>query len=126
MGAKDGNTTDVQDRKTKKKTESKFDPQVLRQMVKDGLNAAEIMTRLQLKTRQTLKQHVFKLVQIDRQLYDVKGLYLKDSKRPRINQFGFLKINMKVQDLGDLKIEEGDQFNVEVLDGKIILTKLIT
>jgi hypothetical protein len=125
MGAKDGNTTDVQDRKTKKKTESKFDPQVLRQMVKDGLNAAEIMTRLQLKTRQTLKQHIAKLIQIDRQLYEVKGLYLKDSKRPRINQFGFLKINMKVQDLGDLKIEEGDQFNVEVLDGKIILTKLI-
>ncbi|WP_029459557.1 hypothetical protein [Solidesulfovibrio alcoholivorans] len=125
MGAKDGNTTDVQDRKTKKKTESKFDPQVLRQMVKDGLNAAEIMIRLQLKTRQTLKQHIAKLIQIDRQLYEVKGLYLKDSKRPRINQFGFLKINMKVQDLGDLKIEEGDQFNVEVLDGKIILTKLI-
>lgn len=125
MGAKDGNTTDVQDKKTKKKTESKFDPQVLRQMVKDGLNAAEIMTRLQLKTRQTLKQHIAKLIQIDRQLYEVKGLYLKDSKRPRINQFGFLKINMKVQDLGDLKIEEGDQFNVEVLDGKIILTKLI-
>lgn len=125
MGAKDVNTTDVQDRKTKKRPESKFDPKALREMVQEGLDATAIMERMKIKNRQTLKQFILKLIHIDRVLYDVKGLYLKDSKRPRVNQFGFLKVNLKVQELGDLKVEEGDQFNVDVIDGKIILTKLI-
>ena len=80
---------------------------------------------MKIKNKQTLKQYILKLISTDRVLYDVKGLYLKDSKRPRVNQFGFLKVNLKVQELGDLKVEEGDQFNIEVIDGKIILTKLI-
>ena len=125
MGAKNGNTADVQDKASKKKLESKYDPKTLRVLIKEGLDAATIMERMQIKHRQTLKQYILKLISTDRVLYEVKGLYLKDSKRPKVNQQGILKINLKAHDLGDLEINEGDEFSVEFIDGKISLTKIL-
>jgi hypothetical protein len=58
-------------------------------------------------------------------LYEVKGLYLKDSKRSKVNQQGILKINLKAYDLGDLEVNENDEFSVDVNGGKIILTKIL-
>ncbi len=124
MGAKNGNSTDVSDGKAKKKIESKYDPKTLRGLVKEGLDAPTIMERMSIKHKQTLKQYLLKLISTDRVLYDVKGLYLKDSKRPKVNQ-GILKINLKAHDLGDLEVNENDEFSVEVSDGKIILTKIL-
>ena len=124
MGVKNGNSTDVSDGKAKKKIESKYDPKTLRSLVKEGLDAPAIMERMGIKHKQTLKQYLLKLISTDRVLYDVKGLYLKDSKRPKVNQ-GILKINLKAHDLGDLEVNENDEFSVEVSDGKIILTKIL-
>jgi|GEM_PF-2248926 len=124
MGAKNGNSTDVSDGKAKKKIESKYDPKTLRSLVKEGLDAPAIMERMNIKHKQTLKQYLLKLISTDRVLYDVKGLYLKDSKRPKVKQ-GILKINLKAHDLGDLEVNENDEFSVEVSDGKIILTKIL-
>ena len=124
MGAKNGNSTDVSDGKAKKKIESKYDPKTLRSLVKEGLDAPTIMERMNIKHKQTLKQYLLKLISTDRVLYDVKGLYLKDSKRPKVKQ-GILKINLKAHDLGDLEVNENDEFSVEVSDGKIILTKIL-
>ena len=124
MGAKNGNSTDVSDGKAKKKIESKYDPKTLRSLVKEGLDAPAIMERMNIKHKQTLKQYLLKLISMDRVLYDVKGLYLKDSKRPKVKQ-GILKINLKAHDLGDLEVNENDEFSVEVSDGKIILTKIL-
>jgi hypothetical protein len=42
-----------------------------------------------------------------------------------VNQQGILKINLKAHDLGDLEVNENDEFSVEVSDGKIILTKIL-
>ena len=125
MGAKNGNTHEAQETKPKKRAERKFDPSVLRPLLQEGLDAATIMERMQIKHRQTLKQYILKLISTDRVLYEVKGLYLKDSKRPKVNQFGFLKVNLKAHDLGDLEVNEGDEFTIEVIDGKIILTKIL-
>ncbi|KHK00237.1 hypothetical protein [Desulfovibrio sp. TomC] len=125
MGAKNGNSTDVQDGTAKKKIESKYDPKTLRNLIKEGLDAATIMEQMKIKHRQTLKQYILKLISTDRVLYEVKGLYLKDSKRPKVNQFGFLKVNLKAHDLGDLEVNEGDEFTIEVIDGKIILNKIL-
>ena len=124
MGVKNGNSTDVSDGKAKKKIESKYDPKTLRSLVKEGLDAPTIMERMNIKHKQTLKQYLLKLISTDRVLYDVKGLYLKDSKRPKVKQ-GILKINLKAHDLGDLEVNENDEFSVEVSDGKIILTKIL-
>ncbi|UJX39271.1 hypothetical protein K9F62_11070 [Desulfovibrio sp. JY] len=124
MGVKNGNSTDVSDGKAKKKIESKYDPKTLRSLVKEGLDAPTIMERMNIKHKQTLKQYLLKLISTDRVLYDVKGLYLKDSKRPKVKQ-GILKINLKAHDLGDLEVNENDEFSLEVSDGKIILTKIL-
>lgn len=124
MGVKNGNSTDVSDGKAKKKIESKYDPKTLRSLVKEGLDAPTIMERMSIKHKQTLKQYLLKLISTDRVLYDVKGLYLKDSKRPKVKQ-GILKINLKAHDLGDLEVNENDEFSLEVSDGKIILTKIL-
>ncbi|MGD9819055.1 MAG: hypothetical protein AB7V04_10195 [Desulfomonilaceae bacterium] len=125
MGAKNADTTDVQNGKTKKKIESKYDPKTLRALVKEGLDASTIMERMCIKHKQTLKQHVGKLSSTDHVLYEVKGLYLKDSKRSKVNQQGILKINLKAYDLGDLEVNENDEFSVDVNGGKIILTKIL-
>ena len=125
MGAKNGNTADVQEKASKKKLESKYDPKTLRVLIKEGLDAAAIMDRMQIKHRQALKQYILKLISTDRVLYEDRGLYLKDSKRPKVNQQGILKINLKAHDLGDLEVNENDEFSVEVSDGKIILTKIL-
>ncbi|MYL85267.1 hypothetical protein GTA51_19415 [Desulfovibrio aerotolerans] len=109
---------------TKKKLESKFNPKLLRELVKENLDAIQIMERMGIKHKQTLKQFILKLITIDRVLYDVKGLYLKDSKRPKVNQMGILKINLKAHDLGELVVNEGDEFSMEVIENKIVLTKI--
>lgn len=109
---------------TKKKLESKFNPKLLRELVKENLDAIQIMERMGIKHKQTLKQFILKLITIDRVLYDVKGLYLKDSKRPKVNQMGILKINLKAHDLGELVVNEGDEFSMEVIENKIVLAKI--
>ena len=109
---------------TKRKLESKFNPKLLRELVKENLDAIQIMERMGIKHKQTLKQFILKLITIDRVLYDVKGLYLKDSKRPKVNQMGILKINLKAHDLGELVVNEGDEFSMEVIENKIVLTKI--
>jgi len=124
MGSKLENKVDDHEETPRKRIESKYDPKILRQLLKDGLDAQQIMETMQIKHKQTLKQYILKLISTDRVLYDVKGLYLKDSKRPQVNQFGFLKVNLKAHDLGDLEVNEGDEFAIEVIEGKIILTKL--
>lgn len=124
MGTKKENNPDGKNPEIKRKMESKYDPRVLRQLVKDGLDASQIMDRMGIKHRQTLKQYILKLISTDRVLYEVKDLYLKDSKRPKVNQQGILKINLKVHDLGDVQVNEGDEFSVEIIEGKIVLTKI--
>ena len=109
---------------TKRKLESKFNPKLLRELVKENLDAIQIMERMGIKHKQTLKQFILKLITIDRGLYDVKGLYLKDSKRPKVNQMGILKINLKAHDLGELVVNEGDEFSMEAIENKIVLTKI--
>ncbi len=124
MGTKKENNPEGKNPEPKRKMESKYDPRVLRQLVKDGLDASQIMDRMGIKHRQTLKQYILKLISTDRVLYEVKDLYLKDSKRPKVNQQGILKINLKVHDLGDVQVNEGDEFSVEIIEGKIVLTKI--
>lgn len=124
MGAKNETNGDVPDQQSKKKLESKYDAKLLRQLVKDGLDATQIMQKMSIRHKQTLKQYILKLISTDRVLYEVKDLYTKDSKRPRVNQTGFLRINLNAHDLGDIEVNEGDEYSVEVIGNQIILTKI--
>ena len=112
-----------QDGLDKKKIESKYHPSLLRECIFNGMDASEIMVKMDVKHRQTLKQYVLKLMSDDKTYYEVKGLYLKNSRRPKVNNKMELKIYLKSLDLQGMSIGEGDEFSILVEDQKIILTK---
>jgi len=120
----DSTAMDVQEGSEKKKIESKYNPSLLRECIFNGMDASEIMIKMDVKHRQTLKQYVLKLMSDDKTYYEVKGLYLKNSRRPKINNKMELKIYLKNLDLQGLVVNEDDEFSILVEDGKIILTKV--
>ena len=119
-----GVSDESQEAAEKKRIESKYNPSILRECIFDGLEASAIMAKMDIKHRQTLKQYVLKLMSDDRTFYEVKGLYLKNSRRPRVNNKLELKIHLKHVDLQGLEVNDGDEFSVLVEDQKIILTKV--
>jgi len=120
----DSNSVDVQDSSEKKKFESRYNPTILRECVQNSLDASEIMTKMEIKHRQTLKQYVLKLMSDDKAYYEVKGLYLKNSRRPKVNNKLELKLYLKNLELQGLVINEGDEFAISVENEMIILTKV--
>lgn len=106
-----------------KKQESKYNPSVLRECIMSGMPGSEIMVKLGVKHRQTLKQYVLKLMSDDKTYYEVKDLYLKNSRRPKVNAKLELKLYLKNLDLSGVSVVEGDEFSLSVQDGKIILEK---
>lgn len=120
----DSAAMDVQEGSDKKKIESKYNPSLLRECIFGGMIASEIMAKMDIKNRQTLKQYVLKLMSDDKTYYEVKGLYLKNSRRPKVNNKMELKIYLKSIDLQGLVVNDGDEFSVLVEDEKIILTKV--
>lgn len=123
----DGNESSQQQTKPVKKTrvfESRYDPVALRHLINDGADALQIRSALKIKHKQTLKQYVLKLINEDKTFYDVKGLYLKDSRRPNVNPKGELRVNLKkLGFIGD-HIQPGDEFNVVMENEMLILTKI--
>ena len=120
----DSAAMDVQEGSEKKKIESKYNPSLLRECIFGGMTASEIMAKMDVKHRQTLKQYVLKLMSDDKTYYEVKGLYLKNSRRPKVNNKMELKIYLKSIDLQGLVVNDGDEFSILVEDEKIILTKV--
>jgi hypothetical protein len=106
----------------KKRPESRYNASVLRQCIKEGLDAKSIMEKMDIAHKPTLKHYVLRLISDDRTFYDVKGLYLKSSSRPYVNKKGEVHFNIHKVDLGDMEIKEGDEFVITAEDGRIILT----
>ncbi|MGL1862458.1 MAG: hypothetical protein OCC46_08055 [Pseudodesulfovibrio sp.] len=111
-------------KKAGKMFESKFDENKLRSMiVEEGKSADEIQKELGIASKQSLRQHVLKLINIDRQFYDVPGLYVRNQKMPMINFKGELRLTKKMLDDGNFK--HGDKFEIEQMDNsKIILARI--
>ena len=76
-------TNDGEGPSEKKKVEPKYNPSVLRECIQNNMDAISIMEKLGITHRQTLKHCVLKLMSDDKTYYEVKGLYLKNSSRPR-------------------------------------------
>lgn len=108
----------------KKRIETKYNPSLLRDCIFNGLDATSIMEKMEIKHRQTLKQYVLKLMSDDRTFYEVKGLYLKNSRRPKVNGKLELKIYLKSIDLQGLEVKDGDEFSVLVENNSIVLNKI--
>jgi len=115
--------SDADSSSEKKKIESKYNPSILRECIQKNMDAAAIMERLGITHRQTLKHYVLKLMSDDKTYYEVKGLYLKNSSRPKVNKKMELKVYLKNMDLQGLEVSEGDEFIVTVDNLAIILTK---
>jgi len=115
--------SDADSSSEKKKIESKYNPSILRECIQKNMDAATIMERLGITHRQTLKHYVLKLMSDDKTYYEVKGLYLKNSSRPKVNKKMELKVYLKNMDLQGLEVSEGDEFIVTVDNLAIILTK---
>lgn len=125
MSSKKDQSIDVMGNETsdkKKRPESRYNASVLREFIKEGLDAKSIMERMGIAHKTVLKHYVLRLISDDRTYYDVKGLYLKSSSRPYVNKKGEVRFNVNKLDLGDLELKEGDEFAITAEDGKIILT----
>ena len=110
--------------KKKRIFESRYNPSALRDLLLSGANALEIMTKLKIKHKQTLKQYVLRLINDDQTFYKVSGLYMKDSRRPKVNPKGELRINLKKLGFFGENILSGDEFHVVMENDMLILTKI--
>ena len=119
---KDGDAMSTDMDTKNKRPESKYNASILRECIKEGLDAKSIMERMAIAHKPTLKHYILRLISEDRTFYDVKGLYLKSSSRPYVNKKGEVHFNINKLDLGELDIKEGDEFAITVADGRIILT----
>lgn len=104
--------------------ESKYNALQLRESIMGGDSAVQIMEKLGIKHKQTLKQYILKLMSDDRTFYEVKGLYMKNTRRPKVNKQGVVKLHLKDLDLGDMVFTEDDEFIVSMDGCKIVLEKI--
>ncbi len=101
--------------------ESRYDARALRHLINAGESANDIMEKLSIKHKQTLRQHVLKLISDDKQYYEVRGLYMKTSSRPKVKKNGVLCITMKGVKFDGREVVEGDEFVVNIEEDHIIL-----
>ncbi len=116
-------TPKIPESKKGKKAESKYDANTLRNLIKEGKTAKEIMSIMGIGHSQILKDDVLKLCATDHTYYDVVGLYGQNARKAYVNSRGEIKIKEKMIDFKDLNLEpDKTEFDVEVVDGKIILS----
>lgn len=108
----------------KKHFESKFDAKLLRQLIQDGKNADEIQEALGVVSKQSLRQHVLKLINEDRQFYEIPGLYVRNLKRPQVNFKGEIRLTKKMLEFRDSTYAHGDQFEMDISNERIVLTRV--
>ena len=109
----------------RKHFESKFDEKVLRDMINAGKTADEIQQALGVVSKQSLRQHVLKLITRDRKVYEVPGLYVRNLKRPMVNFKGEVRLTRNMLDFPGSTYEPNDQFEIEIDNERIVLLRII-
>ncbi|WP_319760570.1 hypothetical protein [Maridesulfovibrio sp.] len=108
--------------KAKKVFESKYNPKKLRELIKAGKTAEQIQKEIGIVSKQSLRQHVLRLINEDRTFYEVDGLYERSSNILKAGKYG-LKLSLKkLESLGDFPV--GTEFTVEADGDSIILTAI--
>lgn len=110
---------------SKRHFESKYDSATLRKMITEGKTADEIQAELGIVSKQSLRQHVLKLINTDRKFYEVPGLYVRNLKRPMINFKGEVRLTKKMLDFPGSTYQHNDQFEIEVDNERIVLTRIV-
>ena len=86
--------------------------------------SSQILEKLGIQNRQTLRKHLAKLIQEDKRFYEIHGLFTLPGTDVKVNKGGVLRIVLKNFDLGEMKCKEGDEFGVTIEKNRIILEKL--
>jgi hypothetical protein len=107
-----------------KRFESKYNPTILKQLITENLDAAQIMERMGIKHKQVLKQYVLRLCSEEKAYFEIRGLYTKSTTRPRVNSKGQLVLNLESFLPEHIDVLPGDEFSVTVEDDKLILMKV--
>ena len=107
-----------------KKPESKYDPAVLRNLVKEGKTAKQIMEAMGINHKQILKHHLMKLCATDKTFYEVPGLYERNNRKAFVNAQGEIRIKQRLVDFGSMVLTPETEFDVVVEGNKIILINL--
>jgi len=109
----------------RKHFESKFDEKMLRDMINAGKNADEIQEALGVVSKQSLRQHVLKLITRDRKIYEIPGLYVRNLKRPIITVKGEVRLTKNMLEFTGSTYAPNDQFEIEIDNERIILTRIV-
>jgi hypothetical protein len=109
----------------KRVVESKFDAEKLRILIEEKKSAEEIMNILSIKHKQTLKQYLLRLIGLDRKVYDIPGMYVRNLKRPVLNFKGEIRVTRNMLDFPGSTYSHGDQFEVEPDNEKIVLRRIV-
>jgi hypothetical protein len=107
-----------------KRFESRYNPTILKELINEGLNATQIMERMSIKHKQVLKQYILRLCSDEKTYFEVHGLYVKSTTRPRVNSKGHLVINLENFLPEHIEVFPGDEFSIIYDDEKLILTKV--
>ena len=110
------------DGKSKKHFESKFRPIELRELIASGKNATEIMKEMEIGHMQTLRQYVLKLMDLDKTFYEIPGLYKSNTRRPMCNFKQDIVIRKKMLENIGFTCQQGNEFDLELVEGKIVLS----
>jgi len=102
--------------------ESKFDAVKLRDLIKEGKNAQQIMDAFEIKKPQ-LKTYVAKLIQLDEEFYKVVGM--EERAVAGAPKFGKNGIHLSAALLKSYGFKEGESFKFSAPEaGKIVLEKI--
>ena len=107
-----------------KKPESKYDPALLRTLVKEGKTAKQIMEAMGIGHKQILKHHLMKLCATDKTFYEVPGLYERNNRKAFVNAQGEIRIKQRLVDFGNMVLTPETEFDVVVEGNKIVLINL--
>ena len=107
-----------------KKPESKYDPALLRTLVKEGKTAKQIMEAMGINHKQILKHHLMKLCATDKTFYEVPGLYERNNRKAFVNAQGEIRIKQRLVDFGSMVLTPETEFDVVVEGNRIILINL--
>ena len=107
-----------------KKQESKYDANVLRDLIRNGKTASEIMLAMGICHKQILKHHVLKLIATDKEFYEVPGLYDKNRRKAFVNSRGEIRLRMSNIDFKGMSLEPDTEFDVVVDGNRIVLIHL--
>lgn len=97
----------------------RFQPERLRQMIENGMNARDIMKALKI-SRFTLKEHLVMLQNRDRKIYVIKGLMNNpDTEKKLVEGIVFSR-----EVLERAGYSAGDAFEMTVEQDRIVLKKI--